>query len=56
MPETAHQLDWADLATLDLSTFHEPGGRQLLAAQLKIAIEQIGKRWLRCPEVAILIL
>ncbi|KAL2064207.1 hypothetical protein VTL71DRAFT_4701 [Oculimacula yallundae] len=42
VPETTHELDWADLATLDLSTFGAPGGKQALATQLKNAIEQIG--------------
>lgn len=43
VPETSHELDWADLATLDLSTFNAPGGKQALALQLKNAIEQIGR-------------
>ncbi len=42
VPETIHQLDWADLATLDLSKFNEPGGKKELAKQLQNAIEQIG--------------
>ncbi|KAG4430558.1 hypothetical protein IFR05_013960 [Cadophora sp. M221] len=42
VPETSHELDWADLATLDLSTFNTPGGKQALALQLKNTIEQIG--------------
>lgn len=41
-PETTHKLDWADLATLDLSKFNEPGGKEELAKQLHNAIEQIG--------------
>jgi len=41
-PETTHELDWADLATLDLSKFSEPGGKEELAKQLHNAIEQIG--------------
>lgn len=41
-PETTHELDWADLATLDLSKFNEPGGKEELAKQLHNAIEQIG--------------
>jgi hypothetical protein len=40
--ETTHELDWADLATLDLSKFNEPGGKEELAKQLHNAIEQIG--------------
>jgi hypothetical protein len=42
VPETTHQLDWADLATLDLSKFNERGGKEELAKQLQNAIEQIG--------------
>ncbi|KAH7348608.1 2OG-Fe(II) oxygenase superfamily protein [Rhexocercosporidium sp. MPI-PUGE-AT-0058] len=42
VPETSHELDWADLATLDLSAFDATGGKQALASQLKNAIEQIG--------------
>ncbi|ESZ89518.1 2OG-Fe(II) oxygenase family oxidoreductase [Sclerotinia borealis F-4128] len=40
--ETTHELDWADLATLDLSSFDHPGGKQNFAAQLHNAVEQIG--------------
>jgi hypothetical protein len=42
VPETIHELDWADLATLDLSKFDTPGGKQELARQLQNAIQQIG--------------
>jgi hypothetical protein len=42
VPETTHELDWADLATLDLSKFSEAGGKEELAKQLHNAIEQIG--------------
>jgi hypothetical protein len=41
-PETTHELDWADLATLDFSQFDTPGGKEELAKQLHDAIEQIG--------------
>ncbi|KUJ07573.1 Clavaminate synthase-like protein [Mollisia scopiformis] len=41
-PETIHELDWADLATLDLSKFNTPEGKQKLAQQLQNAIQQIG--------------
>lgn len=41
--ETSAELDWADLATLDLSKFDAPGGKETLAKQLHNAIEQIGK-------------
>ena len=43
VPETTHELDWADLATLDLSKFNELGGKGELAKQLQNAIEQIGQ-------------
>ena len=36
------QVDWADLVTLDLSTFDEPGGKEALAAQLSEALRTIG--------------
>jgi hypothetical protein len=36
-------VDWADLATLDLSNFDVPGGKEELANQLFNAIREIGK-------------
>lgn len=42
-PETSADLDWADLATLDLSKFDQPGGKQELATTLARALEDIGK-------------
>ncbi|KAK2753335.1 hypothetical protein FQN55_003464 [Onygenales sp. PD_40] len=42
IPETKHDLDWADLATLDLSQFDAPGGKEKLAQQLFDAIQRIG--------------
>ncbi|PTB35173.1 hypothetical protein M441DRAFT_94014 [Trichoderma asperellum CBS 433.97] len=42
VPETAHELDWADLVTLDLSQFEELGGKARLAKQLQEAIQKIG--------------
>ena len=42
VPETVHELDWADLATLDLSKFDIPGGKQELAQKLQDAVQQIG--------------
>jgi isopenicillin N synthase-like dioxygenase len=42
IPETKADLDWADLVTLDLSVFDQPGGKEKLAAQLKEAIHKIG--------------
>lgn len=35
-------MQWADLATLDLSRFDEPGGKEELAKQLFNAIQNIG--------------
>lgn len=43
VPETSANLDWADLATLDLSKFDQPGGKKELAATLAKALEDIGK-------------
>ncbi|RTE69517.1 hypothetical protein BHE90_016105 [Fusarium euwallaceae] len=40
--ETKYDLDWADLVTLDLSTFGQPGGKEALAKQLFDAIQNIG--------------
>ncbi|GAM34126.1 1-aminocyclopropane-1-carboxylate oxidase [Talaromyces pinophilus] len=42
VPETSENLDWADLATLDLSKFDQPGGKQELATQFRKAMEDIG--------------
>lgn len=36
-------MDWADLATLDLSTFDQPGGKEKLAKELTNAIQNVGK-------------
>ncbi|KAI1176049.1 2OG-Fe(II) oxygenase superfamily protein [Nemania sp. FL0916] len=41
-PETKYDLDWADLVTLDLDQFDQPGGKQKLASQLFDAIQKIG--------------
>lgn len=35
-------MDWADLVTLDLSKFDEPGGKEALARQLFEALQTIG--------------
>lgn len=40
--ETSEELDWADLITLDLSKFDQPGGKQELAAELSRALEVTG--------------
>ncbi|KAF3804743.1 putative 2-oxoglutarate-dependent dioxygenase JRG21 [Colletotrichum gloeosporioides] len=42
VPETKHELEWADLVTLDLSKFDRPGGKEALAKQLFDAIQNIG--------------
>ncbi|KAK7926569.1 Oxoglutarate/iron-dependent dioxygenase [Apiospora marii] len=42
VPETKYELDWADLATLDLSKFDQPGGKEELSKQLFEAIQNIG--------------
>lgn len=38
-----HTVDWADLATLDLAQFDQPGGKEKLAKQLFQAIQDIGQ-------------
>lgn len=43
VPETSADLEWADLATLDLSKFDQPGGKQELATTLARALEEIGR-------------
>lgn len=35
-------MDWADLVTLDLSKFDQPGGKQALANQLQEAVHKVG--------------
>ncbi|KAL2672830.1 hypothetical protein Neosp_013546 [[Neocosmospora] mangrovei] len=40
--ETKYDLDWADLVTLDLSKFDQPGGKEALTKQLFDAIQNIG--------------
>lgn len=42
--ETTYDLDWADLATLDLSKFEDYNGKRELAAQLHNAIQHIGRQ------------
>ncbi|KAK5938898.1 hypothetical protein PMZ80_009090 [Knufia obscura] len=39
---TTQELDWADLVTLDLSDFDNPGGKERLAEQLFDAVQNIG--------------
>ncbi|KAK7215364.1 hypothetical protein V2G26_003367 [Clonostachys chloroleuca] len=40
--ETGESLEWADLASLDLSKFDQSGGKQELAKALTRAIEEVG--------------
>jgi hypothetical protein len=40
--ESKHELDWADLVTLDLSKFDTPGGKEALASQLQEAVQKVG--------------
>ncbi|OAA64318.1 Isopenicillin N synthase [Niveomyces insectorum RCEF 264] len=42
VPETKANLDWADLITLDLSLFDQPGGKQELVKQLEHAVHHVG--------------
>jgi hypothetical protein len=42
LPETKEDLPWADLITLQLSRFNEPGGKQALAEQLRQAVKLTG--------------
>lgn len=36
-------VEWAELATLDLSVFGQPGGKAKLAKQLHNAIQNVGQ-------------
>lgn len=36
--KTTHDLPWADIKVLDLSTFDSPGGKQKLAEELRDAV------------------
>lgn len=36
--KTSHDLPWADIKVLDLSTFDEPGGKEKLAEELRDAV------------------
>lgn len=40
--ETQEDLDWAELTTVDISKFDQPGGKQELANELKQAVEKDG--------------
>lgn len=35
---TKHDLPWADIAIIDLSTYDEPGGKEKLAEELRDAV------------------
>lgn len=36
-------MDWAELVTLDLSKYEQPGGKQELVKQLEHAVQHVGK-------------
>lgn len=36
--KTSHELPWAEIKVLDLSTFDSPGGKQKLAEELRDAV------------------
>ncbi|KAK8253660.1 hypothetical protein IWZ00DRAFT_522793 [Phyllosticta capitalensis] len=42
VPETKADLDWAELVTLDLSTFDKPDGKAQLVDQLRYAAQHVG--------------
>ncbi|KAJ5785056.1 Clavaminate synthase-like protein [Penicillium pulvis] len=42
VPVTKEDLDWAELVTLDLSLFEQPGGKEQLAKQLEHAVQHVG--------------
>ncbi|KAI1486467.1 hypothetical protein F5X96DRAFT_682004 [Biscogniauxia mediterranea] len=42
VPVTKENLDWAELVTLDLSLFDQPGGKQELVNQLDHAVRNVG--------------
>ncbi|KUI67524.1 hypothetical protein VM1G_02583 [Cytospora mali] len=42
VPVTKEDLDWADLITLDLSKFDQPGGKQELVNELEYAVTKVG--------------
>jgi isopenicillin N synthase-like dioxygenase len=45
--ESSHDLEWADLVTLDLSQFDNPGGKPQLANQLRDAVHNVGFFYVR---------
>ncbi|KAI1654321.1 Clavaminate synthase-like protein [Daldinia decipiens] len=42
VPVTQEDLDWADLITLDLSLYEQPGGKEELVKQLDHAVRNVG--------------
>ena len=36
-------VDWAELVTLDLSKYEQPGGKEELVKQLEHAVQHVGK-------------
>ncbi|KAI1469109.1 Clavaminate synthase-like protein [Daldinia caldariorum] len=42
VPVTQEDLDWADLVTLDLSLYEQPGGKEELVKQLDHAVRHVG--------------
>lgn len=49
---SAEEGHWADLVTLDLSKFDQPGGKQELAADFIRAIEEVGQS-IRCSQLSL---
>lgn len=41
-PETSASLDWAPLVVIDLEKFDTPGGKEILAGELRDAVKQWG--------------
>lgn len=42
VPVTKEDLDWAELVTLDLSLYDQPGGKEQLVKQLEHAVQHVG--------------
>ncbi|KAL5333326.1 hypothetical protein BJX70DRAFT_403668 [Aspergillus crustosus] len=42
VPVTKEDLDWAELVTIDLGRFDEPGGKEELVKQLEHAVQHVG--------------
>ncbi|KAI1866165.1 uncharacterized protein JN550_007854 [Neoarthrinium moseri] len=42
VPVTKENLDWAELITLDLSLYEQPGGKEQLVKQLEHAVRHVG--------------